>query len=67
LTAEQQAIIAQMQKIMSGYRDTEDPELLSHITPADAAIQKAIQSKQAPMKESIDTELARWLKIAHGR
>jgi hypothetical protein len=74
---------------MSGYRDTEDPELLSHITPADAAIQKAIQSKQAKpfdgmvgkgaedgpglapkpgqMAESIDTELARWLKIAHGR
>ena len=67
LTAEQKAIIAKMQEIMSGYRDTEDPDLLSHITPADAAIEKAIQSKQAPMKkESVDTELARWLKIAHG-
>jgi hypothetical protein len=44
LTAEQQAIIDQMMKIMSGYRDTEDPDLLSHITPADAAIQQARQS-----------------------
>jgi hypothetical protein len=51
LTAEQQAIIAQMLKIMSGYRDTEDPDLLSHITPADAAIQQANQSVGGKSKE----------------
>jgi hypothetical protein len=44
LTQEQKQLIAQMQKIMSGYRDTEDQELLSHITPADAAIEKVTQS-----------------------
>ena len=44
LTPEQKQIIAQMQKISSGYRDTEDPELQSHITSADAAIQKVTQS-----------------------
>jgi hypothetical protein len=44
LTPEQKQIIAQMQKISSGYRDTEDPELQSHITSADAAIEKANQS-----------------------
>ena len=44
LTPEQKQIIAQMEKILSGYRDTEDPDLLSHITPATAAIQKVTQS-----------------------
>ena len=42
--SEQKQIIAQMEKILSGYRDTEDPDLLSHITPATAAIQKVTQS-----------------------
>jgi hypothetical protein len=44
LTPEQKQLIAQMLKISSGYRDTEDTELQSHITSADAAIEKANQS-----------------------
>ena len=47
LTPEQQEIIAKMQKIELGYRDTEDAEILKHISAADAAIQKVTQASQA--------------------
>jgi hypothetical protein len=43
LTAEQKEIIAKMQKIIQGVGATEDEGLLSHIAPANAAIQKATQ------------------------
>ena len=44
LTPEQKEIIAKMQKIIQGVGATEDEGLLSHIAPANAAIQKATQS-----------------------
>jgi hypothetical protein len=101
LTPEQKEIIAKMQKIIAGVGATEDEGLLSHIAPANDAIQKATQSvggkakgtpaaKVAagtpqdgpglapkpgqldiadhgdPKTESVDAELARWLKIARG-
>jgi hypothetical protein len=43
LTPEQKEIIAKMQKIIQGVGATEDEGLLSHIAPANAAIQKATQ------------------------
>jgi len=44
LTPEQKEIIAKMQKIIQGVGATEDEGLLSHLAPANAAIQKATQS-----------------------
>jgi hypothetical protein len=43
LTPEQKEIIAKMQKIIQGVGATEDEGLLSHLAPANAAIQKATQ------------------------
>ena len=41
LTPEQQDIVAQMEKILAGYRDSEDYDVVKHVADAEAAIQKA--------------------------
>ena len=70
-SADQQAIIDQMNEIIARYNgDGADDEILSYIVPAQNAIAKVTgqgsQTEFTPaVKESSD-ELARWLKIAHG-